>query len=301
MDSNSLIYLAFIVEEGSFQAAARKLAMPKSSLSRQIAALETRLGVQLLNRTTRRLSLTEAGAQIFPSCQKLAEEYRHIVDLTQEATSQPRGVVRLTAPVTAGRIFLARWLASFRQRYPDIVLDVHLTDEEQDMVAHRFDLAIRVGPLRSSSLISRPFAETQRILCAAPALLREHRIESISDISVLPAIVFARAGSTGRWALTCGDKKVEIPIQEKLILNDMTSILEAASAGAGIALVPAFVANRYLRDERLVQLLPDCHGERAQFHVVYLKRENLPRKTKLLIEYILMCAQEDKALFEASR
>ncbi|MDX1813142.1 MAG: LysR family transcriptional regulator, partial [Gammaproteobacteria bacterium] len=242
MDSNSLIYLAYIVEEGSFQAAAHKLKMPKSTLSRHINALESELKVQLLYRTTRRLSLTEAGEKILPSCQRLAEEYRQVQDITQEVSSVPKGTLRITAPITAGRIFLSHWLANFSEQYPEIVLDVNLSDEEENMVAQRYDVAIRVGRLQDSSLVSRAFATTPRILCASPEFLTKHNIETISDISAVPAVVFSRSSSMNYWKIQCGKKTLEVPIKPKLVLNDMTSLLEAVSHSAGIALVPAMVA-----------------------------------------------------------
>lgn len=298
MDSNSLIYFAFVVEEGSFQAAARKLKIPKSTLSRLINNLESDLKTQLLYRTTRRLSLTEAGEKILPSCQKLAEEYREIQDITQDISSQPRGTLRITAPITAGRIFLTDWLAGFSNQYPEITLDVNLSDEQEDMVAHRYDIAIRVGRLQDSSLVSRPFASTTRILCASAEFLSKYKIESISDISTVPAIAFSSLTSLNYWKIKCDGKEIEAPIKPKLRLNDMTSVLEAASYSAGIALAPAMVANPYLTSGRLKRVLPNCYGENAPFHIIYIKRENLPLKTQLLVNHILKCAEANQKIFE---
>lgn len=298
MDSNSLIYFAFVIEEGSFQAAARKLKMPKSTLSRHINVLESDLKVQLLYRTTRRLSLTEAGEKILPSCRRLAEEYRQVQDITQEVSTEPRGTIRITAPITAGRIFLSRWLAMFSTQYPEIVLDVHLSDEEEDMVAHRYDIAIRVGRLQDSSLVSRPFATTPRILCSSPEFLRKHTIETISDISGVPVVVFSRNPSMNYWKITSNGKAVEVPIRPILVLNDMTAVLEAASNSAGVVLAPAMVANVYIKNGQLRHILPSCFGESAPFHIIYIKRENLPRKTRLLVEHILKCAEDCQEIFE---
>ncbi|MDH5730628.1 MAG: LysR family transcriptional regulator [Gammaproteobacteria bacterium] len=298
MDSNSLIYFALVAEEGSFQAAARKLKMPNSTLSRHINALETNLKTQLLHRTTRRVSLTEAGEKILPSCQRLAEEYRQVLDITQEISLQPRGTLRITAPITAGRIFLSEWLASFSTQYPEIVLDVNLSDEQEDMVAQRYDVAIRVGRLQDSSLISRPFASTKRILCASPEFLSQHKIASISDISSTPVIAFSRSNSMNYWKIQCDGKELDVPIKPKLLLNDMTALLEAASNSAGVVLTPAMVTNSYLKTGQLKHILPNCYGETAPFHIVYIKRENLPIKTQLLVKHILRCAELNQKIFE---
>lgn len=300
MDINSLIYLGYIVEEGSFQAAANKLGIPKSSLSRHINSLEKSMGVQLLNRTTRSLSLTEIGAQIFPSCQKLMEEYQHVLDITHDANSEPRGNLRITAPITAGRIFLADWLARFSRQNPKIVLDVHFTDQEEDLVSQRFDIAIRVGALHSSTLISRPFASTPRILIASPEFLSNHRIHTVKDLENAPLISFSHVGVTGNlWRLFENQKPFKLTAKPTMILNDMTAALEAASAGGGVALAPAFVANEYIRNHRLQQVLPNISGEHAQFHIVYLRRDNLPGKTRIAIEFILQQAKENSAIFNS--
>jgi len=297
MDVNALIYLAFVVEEGSFQAASRKLRVPNSTLSRHISALEKSLNVQLLNRTTRRLSLTEAGEDIFPSCQKMAEVYRRVLDITLEASSQPHGLLRVTAPVTAGRVFLSRWLAQFSRRFPEIVVEAHFSDEEEDMVERRIDVAVRVGPLRSSTLISRPLATTSRIVCASPAFVAAHPMPVVQALSGMPAVVFARAAETGHWRLNCQGETIEVSVQPRLVFNDMTSVLEAAAAGGGIALVPAFVANTYLISGSLTHIVPSWSGEAAPFHLVYLRRDNLPTKTKLLIAHILESARAEAGLF----
>lgn len=296
-----MIYLFFVIEEGSFQAAARKLKIPKSTLSRHINTLESELKTQLIYRTTRRLSLTEAGEKILPSCQKLAEEFRRIQDITQDISSQPRGTLRITAPITAGRIFLAKWLASFSSQYPEIVLDIHLSDEQEDIVAHRYDIAIRVGQLRDSGLVSRPFASTSRILCASAEFLDKYHIRSVSDISKVPTIVYTRSSADKYWKIQCDSKEIDVPINPKLSLNDMGAILESASNSAGVVLVPALAAYPYLESGQLKHILPNCHGSSAPFHIVYLKRENLPLKTKLLVEHILWNAEANQAIFNAQK
>lgn len=299
MDANPLIYLAFIVEEGSFQAASRRLAVSKATLSRNISALETDLGVQLLNRTTRKLSLTEAGTRIFPSCLRLAEEYLHIKEITQEASTLPRGDLRMTAPITAGRMFLSRWLAQFTQAHPQIRLQVNFTDEEENLVEQRYDLALRVGELKSSTLISRPLAHSSRILCLSASWPGWEKIINLDDLHTLPKIVFkgSMEGKT-RWRLHTEHQTVDLDFQPQAVLDDMSAILEMVKAGGGLSLVPTIVARPHLIDHTLRQILPDFRGEAANFHLVYLRRDNLPRKTRLLIDFLVDCAQRDQAMFE---
>jgi DNA-binding transcriptional LysR family regulator len=303
MDVNSLIYLAFIVEENGFQAASRKLNVSKATLSRHITTLEQELGVQLLNRTTRKLSLTEAGVRIFPACQRMAEEYVRIGEISQEAGSVPQGVLRMTAPITAGRIFLSLWLAQFSQRYSKIQLHVDFTDEEINLVEQRYDLALRVGELKSSTMVSRPLAKTSRILCASPSLTNGsnsdvHTIKSVVDLDDFPKIAFKRYhDALYRWRLYENQKSIDLAFHPQAVLNDMTAVLEMAKARAGIVLVPAFVANPYLAEGSLIHILPHLCGEEAHFHLVYLKRENLPRKTRVLIDFLSECAQRDAELF----
>lgn len=302
MDVNALIYFALIVEEGSFQGAARKLNVSKATLSRQISALEQTLGVQLLNRTTRTLSLTDAGVQIFPACQRMAEEYARISEIGHEAAAQPRGIIRLTAPITAGRVFLSRWLAEFSRHYPEIQLYVDFTDEPMNLVEQRYDLALRVGELQSSTLVSRPLATTSRILCVSPRFTKINSIKTISDLNDVPKIAFKsfHEGSH-RWRLFDRQQSIDFTFQPQAVLNDMTALLEMAKAGGGVVLAPAFVVNPYLVDGALRHILPHVRGEEAHFHLIYLKRENLPRKTRLLIDFLMECAQRETALFAVAK
>ncbi|WP_455209683.1 substrate binding domain-containing protein, partial [Kaarinaea lacus] len=219
-------------------------------------------------------------------------------EISHEASEAPQGVLRMTAPITAGRVFLSRWLAHFSQRYSKIQLFVDFTDAEANLVEQRYDLAMRVGELQSSTLVSRPLAKTSRILCVSTGCKNVDNIQSVDDLSEWPKIAFkSNRDGPNRWRLFDKQQNIDLTFQPHAVLSDMTALLEMAKAGGGIVLAPAFVVNPYLAEGSLQQILPYVRGEDALFHLVYLKRDNLPRKTRLLIDFLMNCAQREPALF----
>ncbi|MDH5184715.1 MAG: LysR family transcriptional regulator [Gammaproteobacteria bacterium] len=287
MDLNAIHYFSAVAESNSFQLAAQKLAVPKSTLSRKIAELETSLGVQLFNRTTRQVSLTEVGALIYHHAQRIDDELESILALALNSSTHPKGTLRITAPITLGRIALGKWISGFQTLYPDIKLEVHLSDSYEDLVKGQFDVAIRVGRLEDSSLISRQICSTPKWILGTPAYAREQPLQTLEQLAQHKIVCLkTRQVSADSWALQKDGQHINLQIRPNIIVNDMMTMLEMLKSGAGIGLVPVFAARQLLDKGELIQLLPDVQGEPASFHIVYHKRSNLPKKVRVFIDYI---------------
>lgn len=297
MDINTLHYFSVIAEKKSFQTASQILAIPRSTLSRKIAELETALGTQLLNRTTRQVSLTETGMLIYQQCQRMDDVYESIMAVAQNSSNLPRGILRVSVPVTLGRMMFARWMVAFNKLYPDITLDICLSDSYENLVENQIDVAIRVGDLKSSSLICKKIGMTPRWLVCADAFAREYKPENTEQLNELPLISLKTDQIPGdRWRLSCKERTELYDIKPAMQVNDMMTLLEIVREGAGIGLIPYFVAQAYLKTGELVRIMPDYEGEMAAFHLIYQKRDNMPRKIRVFIEFISQVMRDESSL-----
>jgi len=297
LDKNTLHYFSVIAEKKSFQAASQLLAIPRSTLSRKIAELETALGTQLLNRTTRQVSLTETGILIYQQCQRMQDVYENIIAVAQNSSSLPSGILRVSVPVTLGRMMFARWMVAFNKLYPDITLDICLSDSYENLVENQIDLAIRVGELKSSGLISKKIGMTPRWLICAERFARDYKPVKIQQLNDLPLISLKTDQIAGdRWKLTGKGRSELYDIKPAMQVNDMLTLLDIVRQGAGIGLIPYFVAQPYLSTNELLRIMPDYEGEVASFHLIYQKRENMPRKIRVFIEFISQHMRDEKSL-----
>lgn len=288
MDTNALIYFSTIVEKQSFNKAARQLNIPRSTLSRKIAELESQLGVQLLNRTTRNVSLTETGHLIFEHCRRLYDEYDYILRLAQTCIDTPSGRLRITAPVTLGRLLFGAWMVEFNRLYPEIALDIQLSDKYEDLIEHQIDIAIRVGDLKSSSLVSKHIFATARYLFCSTEFSKKHRLEQVDDLINLPVIAL-RTEQINPERMTLhrdGQNSQTISINPAISINDMLTLVEIVRHGGGIGMIPLFVAQPYLDSGELKRVLPDYHGETASFQLLFQNRRNMPKKIRVFIDFI---------------
>ncbi|MDH5361347.1 MAG: LysR family transcriptional regulator [Gammaproteobacteria bacterium] len=294
MDLNAIHYFSAVAESNSFQLAAQKLAVPKSTLSRKITELETSLGIQLLNRTTRQVSLTEVGALIYHHGQRIDDEYESILALALNSSTHPKGTLRITAPITLGRIAFGNWISGFQALYPDISLDIHLSDSYEDLVKAQIDVAIRVGRLEDSSLVSRQICSTPKWILASPAYAKEQPLQSLEQLAQHKIVCLqTKLVSADRWELQQNGHHIKQHIKANVIVNDMMTMLEMLKSGAGIGLVPVFAARQLLDKGELIRLLPEVQGEPASFHIVYHKRSNLPKKVRVFIDYIYEVTQSE--------
>ncbi|MFM5295625.1 LysR family transcriptional regulator [Aeromonas veronii] len=271
---------ATVVEQGSFTRAAELLGMPKSSVSQKISRLESQLGVRLLQRTTRRLSLTPQGELYVEHCQGLQAMARSANLAMARLRSAPAGRVRITAPEATGTLLLGRILAEFRALYPEVVLELTLSDEQLDLVGEGYDLALRAAPLKDSSLICRRIGQVARHLVAAPAYLAAHGMpQQLSELGRYACLVHS---AMPVWPLQEGGWRP----QGACVSNSLLALREMALHDGGIALLPHHVCEGDLVAGRLQKVLPDQPIPANPFYLIYPSREHLAPALRTLMDFV---------------
>ncbi|WP_162626799.1 LysR family transcriptional regulator [Aeromonas allosaccharophila] len=271
---------ATVVEQGSFTRAAELLGMPKSSVSQKISRLEAQLGVRLLQRTTRRLSLTPQGELYVEHCQGLLALARSANLAMARLRSAPAGRVRITAPEATGTLLLGRILAEFRALYPEVVLELTLSDEQLDLVGEGYDLALRAAPLKDSSLICRRIGQVARHLVAAPAYLAAHGMpQQLSELGRYACLVHS---AMPVWPLQEGGWRP----QGACVSNSLLALREMALNDGGIALLPYHVCEGDLASGRLQKVLPDQPIPANPFYLIYPSREHLAPALRTLMDFV---------------
>ncbi|WP_395675419.1 LysR family transcriptional regulator [Inquilinus sp.] len=276
-----------IVDAGSFAAGAEQLGQSRALASRAILDLETRLGTRLLNRTTRRLSLTEAGAAFYRRAQRITAD---MAEAEEEATAlhaRPRGLLRVNAPMSFGVLHVAPALAAYLERYPEVSVDLTLNDRVVDLLEDGYDLAIRIGRLADSSLIARRLAPCRILLCAAPSYLAAHGTpEHPSDLVRHRCISYAYGANRDEWILTGPGGEVRVRIGARLQVNNGDAIQAAIREGYGIARQPDFIAAPDLAAGRMVQVLPEWRLPEMGIHAVYPPARTLSAKVRSFVDFM---------------
>ncbi|MCW5652938.1 LysR family transcriptional regulator [Hydrogenophaga sp.] len=276
-----------VVDAGSFVGAADALALSRPVVSRLVADLETRLGVRLLHRTTRRLSLTAEGEVFHARCKELlagvAEAEAEITSRSGEAT----GLLKVSAPVSFGLLRLAPLWPGFLARHPRVKLDVVLSDRMVDLVEEGFDLAVRIARLPASSLVSRQLATTRMVVCASPAYLRRHgRPREPADLARHSVVAYSLLSMGDTWSFEGPGGPASVKVEPRLRTNSGDTCRAAALRHAGVIMQPAFLVEDDLRAGTLVALLPDYRCPELGIHAVYPSRKHVSPKVRLLIDHL---------------
>jgi DNA-binding transcriptional LysR family regulator len=287
-DLGAMALFARVVETGSFTGAAAQLGLSKSSVSKQVSRLEARLGTRLLNRTTRRLSLTEAGQAFFEGCQRVVAEAAAAEQAVTHLAAAPRGVLRVNAPMSFGVLHVAPAVPELLAACPELALDLTLNDRRVDLIEEGYDMAIRIGALGDSSLIARRLAPSHRMLCAAPAYLARHgRPEAPEDLADHDCLVYSYQTLGREWRLRSPAGERRVRIAGRLAVNNGDALLAAALAGQGIVFLPSFIAGEALRGGGLERLLPAWRdAEETGVHAVYPAGRNLAPKVRVFIDFL---------------
>lgn len=277
-----------VVELSSFTAAAEALEMSQPVVSKAVTRLEEKLGVRLLNRTTRRLSLTEAGAELYRrSVRALAEIEDAELEIARFQT-EPRGTLRVSAPMSFSILHLGSLLPSFIERYPGVSVELHLDDRQVDLVEEGYDVAIRVGRLQDSNLVARRLTPCRQVLCASPSYLAKHGTpERPEDLLAHNCIVYSLLSTPREWRFTdvAGETHV-VPINGALQSNNGLVNRAAAVAGAGIVLLPAFYIGEELRSGQLKAVLSDFKPIDLAIYALYPERRNLTPKVRAFVDFL---------------
>jgi DNA-binding transcriptional LysR family regulator len=292
MDLNDLRYFALIVEHGGFSAAERATHLTKSKLSRRVALLEERLGVRLIQRSTRRLSLTEAGRAFHEHCAAMLVEAEAAQQAVEQLRAAPSGTVRLTCPVAIAQFYVARIVAGFMREHPKVRVEIESTDRTVNLIEERIDLAVRVrsSGLEDPGLVTRRVASGRMVLVASPAYLEGRpEIVDATRVASLDTIGGQREGMEQAWTLTSSDGcTARVVHRPRLLCSDYTVQLEAAVGGVGIALLPLRIAWRGLEDGSLVRVAKDWGTPEQDIHLVFVSRRGLLPAVRALIDHLVL-------------
>lgn len=277
-----------VVDCGGFAAAARTSGRSKTALSKAVADLETHLGVRLLQRTTRRLALTDAGRQYHARCASLLADLEESESEARDNQSAVQGRIRLVAPQTFGELYLIPLLARFMEETPAISLDLHLTDHFVDLIEEQFDLAVRIADLPESSLVARPLCRMQLLVCAAPDYLARHgRPLHPQELTEHTCVIDTNLREPRVWTFQHGETSLRVPVRGSVAVNSASAVRAMALAGRGIALCPDFAVAPALQDGRLERLLERYATASRGIYAVYPNRQHLARRLRVLIDFLV--------------
>lgn len=286
---SDLAFFSLLMRHGTLAATAQEMGVTPPAISKRLQLLERRLGVRLLNRTTRRISLTPEGEAYYVGSAKVLAELEALERSVGGAREMPRGLVRVSATLGFGRSHIAPSLSRFSRAYPEVEVQLHLSDRPVNLVEQGFDLVIRFGELPDARLTARRIAPNQRVLCASPSYLQAAGTPATPRELPRHQCIFIREGDEtfGTWHLRNGPREETIKVRGALSSNDGESALSWALEGHGILMRSQWAAAPFLRSGRLRQVLPEWHGPSADIHAVFPTRSLLSAKTRVLVDHLL--------------
>jgi DNA-binding transcriptional LysR family regulator len=277
-----------VVELGSFSEAARQLRLSRSAISKYIGDLEHSLGVQLLNRTTRHASPNENGQAYFERAMSILSDIDAADQAVTHLQSTPRGLLRVNAPMSFGTLRLGPAIADFMQKYPELQINLVLSDELVDPVHDGFDVTLRIAELESSSLIARKIVPIERVVCASPGYLDRHGVPAHpSELRSHVLLTYGFLLTGNQWKLTGTDGDHWIHPSWLLCANNAEVLRDAAIKGRGIALLPTFIAGAALREGKLRTVLDNYKAPPLSLHAIYPPTRFLPAKVRLFIDFLV--------------
>jgi DNA-binding transcriptional LysR family regulator len=291
IDLNEMVVFARVVEAGSFTAAAEALGLPKSTVSRRVASLEERLGARLLHRTTRRLRLTEEGAAYYERCARIAAEAQDADRAVSQMQSEPRGVLRVSAPRPAAPI-LADIVGQLIDTFPKVEVDVVLSDEVLDFIDDGIDVAIRVGRLPDSSLYARRIGPAHRVYCASPGYIArrgrpKHPVDLAEHECVVMVLGDATPATSNHWHFEGPDGRFDVPVSGRLRVNSIEMARVLALQGRGVTMLPLMAAVEHLRAGHLETVLDAFLPTGEAVYAVYPSKRHAPAALRAFIDLLV--------------
>lgn len=292
-DLNDLYYFVQVVDHGGFAPAGRAIGLPKSKLSRRIAALEERLGVRLIQRSTRHFAITDTGRNYYDHCKAMLVEADAAQELIDASRAEPRGVIRLSCPIALLHANVGNMLADFMALHPKVNVHLEATNRRIDLIGEAVDIAIRVRPppLQDSDLVMRVLADRGQCLIASPALVEEMGIPNApADLHEWPSLGLGEPQHSFNWTLS-GPNGVQAVIHHtpRFITTDMIALRNAALAGVGVVQLPLLMLQQQLMEGSLLRLLPQWSPRREIIHAVFASRRGLLPSVRLLVDYLAEC------------
>ncbi|WP_416898153.1 MAG: LysR family transcriptional regulator [Minwuia sp.] len=286
-DLTAMAVFAAVAEAMSFSQAADRLGLSKSAVSKQLARLEERLGARLVNRSTRQISLTEAGETYYGYCARMLAEAEAAEEAVQQLQGDPRGRLKVNAPMSFGTMHLAEAVAAFMCEYQDVTVDLDLTDSFVDLIDQGVDVAIRITELADSSLIARKLAPARNLVLASPAYLEKSGTPAHpSELKNHRMLIYSNATETSTMTFRRGGEVVPVSVNGPLRSNNGEILRDAAVAGRGLTITPTFLAHEQIRDGRLVPVLSDWMATGRGIHAVYPHRKHLSPKVRAFIDFL---------------
>jgi DNA-binding transcriptional LysR family regulator len=287
-DLNDIAYFAAVVENKGFSAAARALDLPKSTLSRHVDRLEKRLGVRLLERSTRHFRLTDVGEHYYGKAREILADLNAADRELAQIRTAPCGVVRLAAPLSASQYVLPLILPAFMARHPLIKLQVIVSDKPVDLIGDKIDIAIRARTaLPNEAVTMKKLSTSYRVLVASPAFAAEHKVTDLKCLAALPFLSSSESdGAQSLILVGPSGRRETVNVTPRLMTTDFNMVREAAVAGQGIALLPLEVVAAAIGEGRLMRVLPEWQSEKATVHLVFAGQKSLTPAGRLLVDYL---------------
>lgn len=278
----------FVVELGSFTRAAEKLGVSKSFVSKQIAALEDSLGVRLLNRTTRKIAPTDAGQAFYERSRRILDDLDEARRAVMQLNTTPRGVLKMSAPMTFGLQFVTPIATKFMCENPELQIDLDFSDRQVDVIHEGFDLVIRIGNLADSSFMAKKLADIRLVACASPGYLARHGTPHVpSDLTTHDCLQYTYQASPNTWRFEAPDGEViHVAVDGRFRANNGVAVQEASRRGIGICILPDFIANEDLQRGTLVEILRDWMPHNHAIWAMYPHNRHLSAKVRLFIDYL---------------
>ncbi len=289
-DLNDMLYFAEVVERGGFAAAGRALGIPKSRLSRRVSDLEARLGVRLLHRTTRKLSLTDVGEAYLRHCQAMRDSAQAAADTVAQVQTEPRGTVRVTCPVTLAQSVLGELMPQFLERNPLVRVEMQVTNRVVNLVEEGVDVALRVRATvdDSGSMIVKRLDEGAQVLVASPSLLARQGVPgTLADLPALDSLAMSAAeGRTTLRLIGPDGREDAVQLSPRYVADDLLTLKFAVLAGTGMCWLPDYMCHAELADGRLVRVLPDWSAPPSVVHAVFPSRRGLSPAVRRFLDFL---------------
>jgi DNA-binding transcriptional LysR family regulator len=291
-----------VVKADSFTAAAQELELSRSVISKYITRLEQRLGVRLLNRTTRRLSMTEAGLRFFQQSQSALAQLENAETEIRALQASPKGLLRISAPSSFGVFHLAPLIPKLRQTHPDLTIDLSIDDHQIDIVDTGVDVAIRIAELPDSTLIAKRVARCRYVVCAAPEYIDKHgRPKTPEDLRNYNCLLFQFWNAPSQWKfLNKEEQFISVPVRGEIICNNSLALREILLGGGGITMAPTFLVGDDIANNRLVSVLNDYYIKPISVYAVYPHRQYLAAKVRAFLEFLSLHIEADKPYWDNS-
>lgn len=283
----SMKVFAAVVEAGSFTAASDRIEMSRAMVSKYVASLEARLGTRLLQRTTRKLKLTESGSAYFERCQQIIAAVIEAEEGALKLTTSPRGTLRLTMPLSFGILHMGPMISAYLKQFPEVKVDIQLTDRRVDLIEEGFDLAVRIGSLVESGLIARKLASDSLVVCGSPDYFRQHGVPlTPADLARHNCLIYTYSRAGEEWKMSGPDGHFAVKVTGSLRANNGDMVKLAALGGVGLMRQPKFLVGEDIRAGRLVEVLTAYRDSDLGIYAVYPSRTYLSAKVRTFVDFM---------------